>query len=63
LAPIVFGSDFNNGGLITATQAWSLFFTAGREDKVLGFEAELGRFFTNFLIAAGVAFTVWTIFF
>lgn len=63
LAPVVFRSDFNNGESITATQAWSLFFTAGQEDKALGFEPELGRFFTNLLIAAGVTGTVWALIF
>ncbi|NEQ25558.1 MAG: hypothetical protein F6K28_42155 [Microcoleus sp. SIO2G3] len=63
LAPVVFRSDFNNGEPITATQAWSLFFTVGQEDKALGFERELGRFFTNLLIAAGVTGTVWALIF
>jgi hypothetical protein len=40
-----------------------LFFTAGQEDKALGFEPELGRFFTNLLIAAGVTGTVWALIF
>lgn len=63
LAPVVFRADFNNGEPITVTQAWSLFFTAGREDKVLGFEPELGRFFTNILLSVGVTGGVWAIFF
>jgi hypothetical protein len=62
-APVVFRSDFNNGEPISATQAWSLFFSAGQEDKVLGFEPELGWFFTNLLIAAGVTGTVWALIF
>lgn len=62
--PVIFRSDFNNFELINANQAWSLFFTAGKEDKELGFEPEAGRFFTNLLMAvavvgsiAGVVFT------
>lgn len=53
-APVVFRSDFNNFQKINGNQAWSLFFTAGNEDKELGFEPEFGRFFTNLLIAIGV---------
>lgn len=57
--PVVFRSDFNNFQLINANQAWSLFFTAGKEDKELGLNPEVGRFFTNFLIAVGVAGSIW----
>jgi hypothetical protein len=32
-----------------------LFFTGGQEDKALGRNAELGKFFTNLLIAITVA--------
>ncbi|MBO3463355.1 hypothetical protein G7B40_013390 [Aetokthonos hydrillicola Thurmond2011] len=59
LGPVVFRPDFNNFEEISATQAWSLFFTAGNEDKVLGFSAELGRFFTNVLIAIAVTGCIW----
>lgn len=62
-APVVFRSDFNNGELIDTNQAWSLFFTAGKEDKTLGFEPEVGRFFSNILIAVGVTGTIWGLFF
>ncbi len=58
--PVVFRPDFNtHAEVITANQAWSLFFTAGQEDKVLGFNAEVGRFFTNVLLAIGVAGILW----
>jgi hypothetical protein len=62
-APVVFRSDFNGGELIDANQAWSLFFTAGKDDKTLGFEPEVGRFFTNILIAVGVAGSIWGLLF
>lgn len=54
-APVVFRSEFNQFKDINANQAWSLFFTAGQEDKSLGFNPEAGRFFTNTLIGIGVA--------
>jgi hypothetical protein len=57
--PVVFRSDFNNFKPINANQAWSLFFTAGKEDKELGLNPEIGRFFTNLLIAVGVAGSIW----
>jgi hypothetical protein len=41
-APVVFRSNFNNFEKINANQAWSLFFTGGKEDKGLGFEPEFG---------------------
>jgi hypothetical protein len=62
-APVVFRSDFNQGEQISTNQAWSLFFTAGQEDKTLGFQPELGNFFTNLLIAVGVTGTIWGLFF
>ncbi|MBD1924711.1 hypothetical protein H6F74_00185 [Trichocoleus sp. FACHB-90] len=55
-APTVFNADFNNFAPITANQAWSLFFTAGQDDAVLGDSPELGRLFNNILKA--VVFTV-----
>ncbi|MCV3217157.1 hypothetical protein OGM63_27225 [Plectonema radiosum NIES-515] len=51
--PVVFRPDFNSFETINVNQAWSLFFTAGKEDKVLGLNPELGRFFTYLLIAIG----------
>jgi hypothetical protein len=59
IGPVVFRPDFNNFETINVNQAWSLFFSAGQDDKGLGEETELGRFFTNFLIAVGVTGTLW----
>lgn len=50
-APTVFKPEFNSFGTITANQAWSLFFTVGRNDAALGSNAELGKFFNNILKA------------
>ncbi|MEB3308710.1 MAG: hypothetical protein VKJ02_00595 [Snowella sp.] len=62
-APVIFRSDFNNFEAINTNQAWSLFFTAGHEDKELGVNTELGKFFTNILIASGVTGILWASFF
>lgn len=62
-APVVFRSGFNSFQPINANQAWSLFFTAGNEDKNLGFNPETGRFFTNLLIAIVVAGSLGAIIF
>lgn len=62
IGPVVFRPDFNNFAKINANQAWSLFFTAGQDDKSLGQQAELGNFFTNVLIAITVAVALWPIF-
>ncbi|NJL49674.1 MAG: hypothetical protein HC929_22370 [Leptolyngbyaceae cyanobacterium SM2_5_2] len=53
--PVVFRPSFNQAEAISANQAWSLFFTAGQEDKKLGFNAEAGRLFTNLLVATAVS--------
>ncbi|WP_341527645.1 hypothetical protein WKK05_35040 [Nostoc sp. UHCC 0302] len=63
LGAVVFRPSFNNFEKINANQAWSLLFTTGQEDKLLGQEIELGRFFTNLLIAIGVAGIIWATYF
>jgi hypothetical protein len=50
--PIGFREDFNNFAKLSATQAWSLFFTASREDSALGLSRAAGRFWTGLLIAS-----------
>lgn len=55
-APTVFNSDFNEFAPITANQAWSLFFTAGRSDAALDAHPELGRLFNNVLKAIVLTF-------
>ncbi|HEY9654068.1 MAG TPA: hypothetical protein V6C50_01130 [Crinalium sp.] len=64
LKPVIFRPDFNSQAeAISTNQAWSLFFTAGNEDKALGFNAEAGQFFTNLLLAVGVAGVLWAFLF
>ena len=64
LTPVIFRPDFNSqADVISTNQAWSLFFTAGNEDKALGFNAEAGQFFTNLLLAVGVAGVLWAFLF
>lgn len=60
---VVFRPDFNSNLVITANQAWSLFFTSGKEDKLLGFNVEAGRFFTRLLVAFVVAGALWPLVF
>jgi hypothetical protein len=56
IGPVAFRPNFNDSQEpLNATQAWSLFFTAGNADNALGFEPEVGRFFTNVLIGIGVS--------
>lgn len=57
-AATVFKPEFNSFADITANQAWSLFFTAGRDDAALGSNPELGKFFNNILKAVVVAVVV-----
>jgi len=63
LGVVVFRPSFNNFEKINANQAWSLFFTGGQEDKVLGQQPELGKFFTYLLMALGVTGTLWATYF
>ncbi|MDX2270483.1 MAG: hypothetical protein NW237_00835 [Cyanobacteriota bacterium] len=48
---VIFRPAFNTFELINATQSWSLLFTAGQEDKILGLNPKAGRRFTNLLFA------------
>jgi hypothetical protein len=50
--PIVFRDDFNQFARLSETQAWSLFFTASREDNALGFDRAVGRFWTGLVVAS-----------
>jgi hypothetical protein len=52
--PIAFREDFNRFARLSETQAWSLFFTASREDNALGFSRTAGRFWTGLIVAAVV---------
>jgi hypothetical protein len=64
VGPVVFRPEFNtNAGKLNTNQAWSLFFTAGQEDKALDGTRELGRFFTNTIVAIGLAGTLWAVIF
>jgi hypothetical protein len=60
---VVFRPSFNSYEKLSANKAWSLFFTAGREDKKLGFNPEAGRLFNNLLIATGLVGSIWAILF
>ncbi|BAZ40959.1 hypothetical protein NIES4101_69210 [Calothrix sp. NIES-4101] len=62
-SPIVFRPDFNHFEKINATQAWSIFFTRGREDKALGINLTAGRFFNLSLIAIAIASIFWSFMF
>jgi hypothetical protein len=52
----VFNPDFNNFAPITANQAWSLFFTAGRDSEALGSNPELGNILNSMLLALVLSF-------
>lgn len=55
--PVVFREDFSEA-TITATQAWSLFFSAGQEENLFGQENEIGWFYNNMLLGWGVFFAL-----
>ncbi len=63
IGPVAFRPDFNNSTeSLNATQSWSLFFTGGKADNALGFEPELGRFFTFAAIGIAAASIMSSIF-
>ncbi len=49
--PIIFRPDFNDGATLNITQAWSLFFTGGKEENALSDKPEKAWFYTNLLMA------------
>lgn len=53
--PTVFRPDFNKFAPLSATQAWSMFFTASREDTALGSNPITGQFWNSMLIATVTA--------
>jgi len=59
LAPVVFRDEFNKFEQINAGQAWSLFFSGGKEDKIFGKNPELGNFFTYTLVAFAAVAILW----
>jgi hypothetical protein len=52
--PIAFREDFNQFARLSSTQAWSMFFTASRDDNALGSNKNIGRFWTGLVIATVV---------
>lgn len=63
LGPVVFRPNFNEFENINSNQAWSLFFSAGQDDKTLGEQQEFGNLFNNILIAIGVTGVLWGVYF
>ncbi len=51
LEPVVFQADFNNFEKINQNQAWSLFLTGGRNDKLIGKATLFGWLLTSILVA------------
>lgn len=58
-SPVAFRSNFNNFQSINPTQAWSLFFTASKEDKLFGSNSKAGLFFTICLGVTVLALAFW----
>lgn len=61
--PVVFRSSFNHFEKINATQAWSLLFTGGKEDRVFGASPLIGRFYNLGLIAITLLGIFWNVLF
>jgi hypothetical protein len=59
--PVAFRSEFNHFQNISATQAWSLFFTASHKDKSLGEDEKVGQFW-NILLGVTVFASILAVF-
>ena len=53
--PTNFSLAFNNFQQITATQAWSMFFSVSKTDSMFGSNPAIGRLLTIALFAAMIA--------
>jgi hypothetical protein len=56
-API-FNPEFNHFQNISATEAWSLFFSASNTDRLLGSDRKTGNYFTVGLFGAAIAYAI-----
>ncbi|MBE9205027.1 hypothetical protein IQ244_00440 [Nostoc sp. LEGE 06077] len=52
---VVFTPDFNSFKTINPSQAWSLFFTGGREDNKLDSKPRISLLFTMIVLALGIS--------
>ena len=57
VAPI-FDVEFNQFQRINPTEAWSLFFSASNQNRLLGADAKTGNYFTFGLLGAVVAYAI-----
>jgi len=57
MAPI-FNPEFNRFQKIGATEAWSLFFSASNQDRLLGSDTKTGNYLTFGLLGAAIAYAI-----
>jgi hypothetical protein len=57
IAPI-FNPEFNRFQNISATEAWSLFFSASNKNRLLGSDSKTGNYFTFGLLGAAIAYAI-----
>jgi hypothetical protein len=57
IAPI-FNPEFNHFQNISATEAWSLFFSASNKDRLFGSDSKTGNYFTFGLLSAAIAYAI-----
>jgi hypothetical protein len=61
--PVVFQDKFNDHSeTLNATQSWSLFFTGGKSENLLGTEPVLGRAATAATVAIAAASVLSSVF-
>jgi hypothetical protein len=51
----IFSPEFNHFQNISATEAWSLFFSASNQDQLLGVDSKTGNYLTFALLGAVIA--------
>jgi hypothetical protein len=57
MAPI-FNNEFNHFQKINATEAWSLFFSASNQNRLLGSDTKTGNYFTFALLGGTIAYVI-----
>jgi hypothetical protein len=55
---LIFNPEFNRFQNISATEAWSLFFSASNKDQLLGSDRKTGNYFTFGLLGAAIAYAI-----
>jgi hypothetical protein len=54
----IFNTEFNHFQKINATEAWSLFFSASNQNRLLGSDTKTGNYLTFALLGGMIAYVI-----